>query len=45
MAVSYSRGFFSGWFHGVSHQKLVNAQYSAHRGYRIGKFWKLLKVQ
>lgn len=36
MAISYSRGFFSGWFHGVNHQKLVGAQYSAHRGYEIG---------
>lgn len=43
MAVSYSRGFFSGWFHGVSHQKLVNAQYSAHRGYRIGKILEASK--
>lgn len=37
MAVSYSRGFFSGWLHGVNHQKLVNGTYSAHRGLEIGK--------
>ncbi len=36
MAVSYSRGFFSGWFHGVNHQKLVQAEFSAHRGHEIG---------
>lgn len=36
MAVSYSRGFFSGWLHGVNHQKLVSAQYSSHRGYELG---------
>ncbi len=36
MAISYSRGFFSGWLHGVNHQKLVGAQFSAHRGYEIG---------
>lgn len=37
MAISYSRGFFSGWLHGVNHQKLVNGEYSSHRGYEIGK--------
>lgn len=36
MATTYSRGFFSGWLHGVDHQHLVNGRYSAHRGYRIG---------
>lgn len=36
LAVSYSRGFFSGWLHGVNHQKLVPAQYSSHRGYELG---------
>lgn len=37
MAVQYSRGFFSGWLHGVNHQKLVEGSYSAHRGALIGK--------
>lgn len=37
MAVQYSRGFFSGWLHGVNHQKLVEGTYSAHRGAAIGK--------
>jgi putative protease len=37
MAVSYSRGFFSGWLRGVNHQKLVQGKYSAHRGLEIGK--------
>lgn len=37
MATTYSRGFFSGWLHGVDHQKLVNGRYSAHRGHRIGQ--------
>ena len=36
MGVSYSRGFFSGWLKGVNHQKLVGAQFSAHRGHEIG---------
>lgn len=37
LAMAYSRGFFSGWLHGVNHQKLVNGTYSAHRGAEIGK--------
>ncbi|MFN8371103.1 MAG: U32 family peptidase [Bacteriovoracaceae bacterium] len=32
----YSRGFYSGWFHGVNHQKLVDGSYSSHRGVLIG---------
>jgi len=36
MAVQYSRGFFSGWLHGVNHQKLVDGTFSAHRGALIG---------
>lgn len=36
MATSYSRGFFSGWLHGVNHQKLVPAEFSSHRGHAIG---------
>lgn len=37
MAVQYSRGFFSGWLHGVQHQKLVDGTYSSHRGSFIGR--------
>lgn len=37
MATTYSRGFFSGWLHGVNHQELINGTYSAHRGFYIGK--------
>ena len=29
---TYSRGFFTGWLHGVDHQKLVEGTYSNHRG-------------
>lgn len=36
MAVSYSRGFFSGWLHGVNHQKLVKGHFSSHRGFELG---------
>jgi putative protease len=43
MAISYSRGFFSGWLHGVNHQKLVNAEFSSHRGYEIGKVVDVFK--
>lgn len=43
MATSYSRGFFSGWLHGVDHQRLVEGSYSAHRGQEIGTVAKVLK--
>jgi len=43
MATSYSRGFFSGWLHGVDHQRLVEGSYSAHRGQEIGVVEKILK--
>jgi len=43
MAMSYSRGFFSGWLHGVDHQRLVEGSYSAHRGVEIGVVDKVLK--
>lgn len=36
MAISFGRGFFSGWLHGVNHQRLVEGTFSAHRGFEIG---------
>lgn len=36
LALTYSRGFFTGWLHGVDHQKLVPADYSSHRGIDLG---------
>ena len=42
MATSYSRGFFSGWLHGVDHQKLVDGTFSSHRGSFIGKVTEVL---
>lgn len=36
LALTYSRGFFSGWLHGVDHQKLVPADHSSHRGVELG---------
>lgn len=43
MAVSFGRGFFSGWLHGVDHQKLVEGSFSAHRGFEVGVVDKVLK--
>lgn len=37
LAMTYSRGFFSGWLNGVNHQKLVEGSYSAHRGIEVGR--------
>jgi putative protease len=41
MGLTYSRGFFSGWLHGVDHQELVDGTYGAHRGVEIGKILKI----
>lgn len=37
LSSTYSRGFFSGWLHGVNHQQLVDATFSSHRGVEIGR--------
>lgn len=36
LATIYSRGFFSGWLHGVNHQKLVDGRFSNHHGLYLG---------
>jgi len=41
LALTYSRGFYSGWLHGVEHQKLVPADYSSHRGVDLGEVVKV----
>ncbi len=41
MGLTYSRGFFSGWLHGVDHQKLVDGKFGAHRGVEIGVVTKI----
>jgi putative protease len=41
--VTYSRGFFNGWFDGVNHQELVDGTYSAHRGMKLGKVVEVKK--
>lgn len=43
LSTTYSRGFFSGWLHGVDHQRLVEGTYSAHRGLQIGKVIEVKK--
>lgn len=43
LATTYSRGFFSGWLHGVNHQKLVDGTYSAHRGLEVGVIQEVKK--
>lgn len=43
LALTYSRGFFSGWLHGVDHQKLVPADYQAHRGIFLGEIVQVKK--
>lgn len=41
MATAFSRGFYSGWFHGVSHQQLVEGTFSSHRGFEFGKILRV----
>jgi putative protease len=37
MEMTFSRGLFSGWFHGVDHQQLVHARFGKKRGPFAGK--------
>lgn len=43
LSSTYSRGFFSGWLHGVDHQQLVDGTYSAHRGLEVGTILEVRK--
>lgn len=36
LEMTFSRGLFSGWMHGVNHQKLVHARYGKKRGAFVG---------
>ncbi len=36
LEMAFSRGLFSGWMHGVNHQRLVHARYGKKRGAFIG---------
>lgn len=37
LEMTFSRGLFSGWMHGVDHQRLVNATYGKKRGVFVGR--------
>ena len=37
LEMTFSRGLFSGWFHGVDHQKLVHARFGKKRGPLAGR--------
>ncbi|HEY5792059.1 MAG TPA: DUF3656 domain-containing protein [Chthoniobacterales bacterium] len=45
LEMTFSRGLFSGWMHGVNHQKLVSARFGKKRGpfagrvTRVGRGW------
>jgi putative protease len=41
MGLTYSRGFYSGWLHGVNHQMLIDGTFGAHRGVEIGNVLKI----
>lgn len=41
LSQTYSRGFFSGWLHGVNHQELVEGTYNEHRGVEFGVVQKV----
>lgn len=36
LEMTFSRGFYSGWLHGVNHQQLVHARYGKKRGPFLG---------
>jgi putative protease len=38
MATTFSRGFYSGWLHGVAHQELVDGSFGTHRGVLLGEW-------
>lgn len=40
LEMTFSRGLFSGWMHGVNHQQLVNATYGKKRGVFLGQVTK-----
>jgi len=36
LEMAFSRGFHSGWFHGIDNQQLVHARFGTKRGVRLG---------
>ncbi len=45
LAVTYSRGHYSGWLHGVAHQELVRGDYKENRGAFLGKITHINKKE
>ena len=43
LAVTYSRGLYSGWLHGVAHQELVRGDYKENRGAFLGRISEINK--
>ena len=43
MEMTFSRGLFSGWMHGVNHQELVSARYGKKRGPFVGQITRVGK--
>ncbi len=42
MASTYSRGFYTGWLHGVAHQELSHGDTKSHRGWFLGAIEKVV---
>ncbi|MFC5455040.1 U32 family peptidase [Prosthecobacter fluviatilis] len=42
LEMTFSRGLFTGWMHGVNHQELVGAYYGKKRGPYVGKITRIL---
>ena len=42
LEMTFSRGLYTGWMHGVNHQELVGAYYGKKRGPYIGKVTRIL---
>ncbi|MGL1902604.1 MAG: U32 family peptidase [Fibrobacterales bacterium] len=42
MELLFSRGFYSGWLHGVNHQELVNGFISSHQGSFVGEVIRII---
>jgi len=41
LEMAFSRGFFSGWLHGVNHQRLVAARFGKKRGAFVGRIGRV----
>jgi putative protease len=41
MEMTFSRGLFSGWMHGVNHQELVSARFGKKRGPLVGRIHRV----